>query len=88
LSVAPGNGPQRSPPQKIPCIKMVLDFLCFIITLILLPSIASNRSGLYISEVGYHSPTSSQNMGSKRAQYLPIMAKISINRLKNNKKTH
>jgi hypothetical protein len=46
-------------------------------------SIASNRLGFYRSEVGYHSPTSSQNLGSKRAQYLPIMAKISITRLEN-----
>jgi hypothetical protein len=44
---------------------------------------ASNRPGFYRSEVGYPSPTSSQNLGSKRAQYLPIMAKISINRPKN-----
>jgi hypothetical protein len=44
---------------------------------------ASNMPGLYRSEVGYPSPTSSQNMGSKRAQYLPIMAKSSINRHKN-----
>jgi hypothetical protein len=32
---------------------------------------ASNRPGLYRSEVGYPSPTSSQNLGSKRAQYPP-----------------
>jgi hypothetical protein len=44
---------------------------------------ASIRPGFYRYEVGYHSPTSSQNLGSKRAQYLPIMAKISINRPKN-----
>jgi hypothetical protein len=37
---------------------------------------ASNRPSFYRSEVGYPSPTSSQNLGSKRAQYLPIMAKI------------
>jgi hypothetical protein len=47
---------------------------------------ASNRPGFYRSEVGYPSPTSSQNLGSKRAQYLPIMAKIHYYRLKNNKK--
>jgi hypothetical protein len=46
---------------------------------------ASNRLGLYISEVGYPSPTSSQNLGSKGAQYLPIMAKIFNNRPKNHK---
>jgi hypothetical protein len=34
---------------------------------------ASNRPGFYRSEVGYPSPTSSQNLGSKRAQYLPKM---------------
>jgi hypothetical protein len=47
---------------------------------------ASNKTVLYISEVGYPSPTSSQNVGSKRVQYLPIMAKIHYYRLKNNKK--
>jgi hypothetical protein len=49
------------------------------------PSMASNKLGLYRSEIGYHSPTSSQNLGSKRVQYLPIMAKIHYYRLKNNK---
>jgi hypothetical protein len=44
---------------------------------------ASNMPSLYISEVGYPSPTSSQNLGSKRAQYPPKWAKISINRPKN-----
>jgi hypothetical protein len=39
---------------------------------------ASNKPGFYRSEVGYPSPTSSQNLGSKRAQYLPIMAKKTI----------
>jgi hypothetical protein len=39
---------------------------------------ASNRPGFYRSEVGYHSPTSSQNLASKNAQYLPKMAKISL----------
>jgi hypothetical protein len=34
---------------------------------------ASNRPGFYRSEVGYPSPTSSQNLGSKNAQYLPKM---------------
>jgi hypothetical protein len=34
---------------------------------------ASNRPGFYRSEVGYPSPTSSQNLASKRAQYLPKM---------------
>jgi hypothetical protein len=32
---------------------------------------ASNMPGLYRFEVGYPSPTSSQNLGSKNAQYLP-----------------
>jgi hypothetical protein len=50
-----------------------------------MPFMASNMPILYRSEVGYPSPTSSQNLGSKRAQYLPIMAKISINRPKINK---
>jgi hypothetical protein len=44
---------------------------------------ALNRPGFYKSEVGYPSPTSSQNLGSKRAQYLPIMAKIHYYRHKN-----
>jgi hypothetical protein len=46
---------------------------------------ASNRPGFYISEVGYHSPTSSQNMASKKAQYPPIMGKIHYYRPKSNK---
>jgi hypothetical protein len=46
----------------------------------------SNMPGLYRSEFGYHSPTSSQNLGSKRAQYPPKWAKISINKPKNHKK--
>jgi hypothetical protein len=37
---------------------------------------ASNRPGLYRFEVGCSSPTSSQNLGSKNAQYLPKMEKI------------
>jgi hypothetical protein len=41
---------------------------------------ASNRPGLYRFEVGYSSPTSSQNLGSKNAQYLPKMEKINNNR--------
>jgi hypothetical protein len=44
---------------------------------------ASNRPGFYRSEVGYPSPTSSQNLGSNKAQYLPIMAKIHYYRHKN-----
>jgi hypothetical protein len=48
---------------------------------------ASNKPGFYRSEVGYHSPTSSQNMGSKKAQYLPIMAKSSYYRPKINLKS-
>jgi hypothetical protein len=48
---------------------------------------ASNRPGFYRFEVGYPSPTSSQNLGSEGVEYLPIMAKISINMLKNNKKS-
>jgi hypothetical protein len=47
---------------------------------------ASNRLGFYRSEVGYPSPTSSQNLGSKRAQYPPKRAKISINKPKSHKK--
>jgi hypothetical protein len=37
---------------------------------------ASNRPILYRFEVGCSSPTSSQNLGSKNAQYLPKMEKI------------
>jgi hypothetical protein len=47
---------------------------------------ASNKPGFYRSEVGYPSPTSSQNLGSKRAQYPPKITKISINRHENHKK--
>jgi hypothetical protein len=43
---------------------------------------ASNSPGFYRFEVGYPSPTSSQNLGSKRVQYLPIMAKIHFTGLK------
>jgi hypothetical protein len=46
---------------------------------------ASNRPGFYRSEVGYPSPTSSQNLASKNAQYLPKMDKIHYYRHKINK---
>jgi hypothetical protein len=48
---------------------------------------ASNRPGFYRSEVGYPSPTSSQNLASKNAQYLPKMDKIHYYRHKINKKS-
>jgi hypothetical protein len=85
MTGAPRNGPQASAPQQLSYIKMALDWLCFNITLIRLSSIASNMPGFYIFEVDYPSPTSSQNLGSKGAQYLPIMAKIFNNRPKNHK---
>jgi hypothetical protein len=47
---------------------------------------ASNKLGFYRSEVGYPSPTSSQNLGSKRAQYPPKMGKIFYYRPKSIKK--
>jgi hypothetical protein len=47
---------------------------------------ASNMPIFYIFEVGYPSPTSSQNLGSKGVQYLPIMAKIFNNTHKSIKK--
>jgi hypothetical protein len=50
-------------------------------------SMASNRPGFYRSEVGYPSPTSSQNLASKNAQYLPKMGKIHYYKLKNHKKS-
>jgi hypothetical protein len=47
---------------------------------------ASNGPGFYRFEVFYPSPTSSQNLGSKRSQYPPKMTKISINMPENHKK--
>ena len=79
LGVAPRNGPQASAPQQLPCIKMALAWLCFSITIIWLSFMASNRPGLYRSEVGYPSPTSSQNLGSKKC---PISPKNGENQLK------
>jgi hypothetical protein len=49
---------------------------------------ASNMPSFYRSKVGYPSPTSSQNPGSKNAQYLPNMAKIHYYRHKNQTKIH
>jgi hypothetical protein len=50
---------------------------------------ASNKVDFYRSEVGYPSPTSSQIMASKNAEYLPKMGKNPLitgqNQLKNPK---
>jgi hypothetical protein len=48
---------------------------------------ASNMPGLYRSEVGYPSPTSSQNLGSKRVQYPPKWPKYSITGINQLKKS-
>jgi hypothetical protein len=76
MTEAPRNGLQASAPQQLPCIKMALAWLLFSINLLYLSFMASNKPGFYRSEVGYPSPTSSQNLASKNAQYLPKMDKI------------
>jgi hypothetical protein len=50
------------------------------------PFLASYRLGFYRSEFGYPSPTSSQNLASKNAQYPPKMGKIHYYRPKSIKK--